>query len=74
LTYYNPLSRPLTTLELAMALAAVQPAKLQHTVIDPSVRMRETHIGQQCEILAESYLEYSELGVFFLPRRALLCR
>lgn len=47
-----------------MALAAVQPAKLQHTVIDPSVRMRETHIGQQCEILAESYLEYSELGDF----------
>lgn len=47
-----------------MSLAAVQPAKLQHTVIDPSVRMRETHIGQQCEILAESYIEYSELGDF----------
>lgn len=47
-----------------MALAAVQPAKLQHTVIDPSVRMRETHIGEQCEVLAESYLEYSELGDF----------
>ena len=47
-----------------MVLAAVQPAKLQNTVIDPSVRMRETHIGQQCEILAESYLEYTELGDF----------
>ncbi|MDY0925733.1 DapH/DapD/GlmU-related protein [Enterobacter sp. CFBP8995] len=47
-----------------MALAAVQPAKLQHTVIDPSVRMRETKIGAQCEVLAETYIEYSELGDF----------
>jgi len=47
-----------------MALAAVQPAKLQHTVIDPSVRMRETQIGAQCEVLAETYIEYSELGDF----------
>ncbi len=47
-----------------MALAAVQPAKLQQTFIDPSVRMRETSIGQQCEVLAQSYLEYSELGDF----------
>jgi len=47
-----------------MALAAVQPTKLQYTVIDPSVRMRETQIGAQCEVLAESYIEYSELGDF----------
>ncbi|MRT42260.1 acetyltransferase [Enterobacteriaceae bacterium RIT702] len=47
-----------------MALAAVQPAKLQHTVIDPSVRMRETQIGAQCEVLAETYIEYCELGDF----------
>jgi len=47
-----------------MALAAVQPAKLQHTVIDPSVRMRESQIGAQCEVLAETYIEYSELGNF----------
>ena len=47
-----------------MALAAVQPAKLQHTVIDPSVRMRETQIGAQCEVLAETYIEDSELGDF----------
>lgn len=47
-----------------MALAAVQPTKLQHTVIDPSVRMRETQIGAQCEVLAETYIEYSELGDF----------
>jgi phosphonate metabolism protein (transferase hexapeptide repeat family) len=47
-----------------MAIAAVQPTKLQHTVIDPSVRMRETQIGAQCEVLAETYIEYSELGDF----------
>ncbi|MCE0492091.1 acetyltransferase [Pantoea sp. Mb-10] len=47
-----------------MALAAVQAAKLQHTVIDASVRMRDTRIGAQCEILAHSYLEYSEVGDF----------
>lgn len=47
-----------------MALAAVQPTKLHHTVIDPSVRMRETQIGAQCEVLAETYIEYSELGDF----------
>ncbi|WP_312664387.1 DapH/DapD/GlmU-related protein [Pantoea sp. CTOTU49201] len=47
-----------------MALAAVQPAKLQHTVIDPSVRMRESQIGAHCEVLAETYIEYSELGDF----------
>lgn len=47
-----------------MALAAVQPAKLQHTFIDPSVRMRQSTIGQQCEILAHTFLEYSQLGDF----------
>lgn len=39
-------------------------AKLQQTFIDPSVRLRETHIGEQCEILAHSVLEYSMLGDF----------
>ncbi|ATF95035.1 Streptogramin A acetyltransferase [Cedecea neteri] len=38
--------------------------KLQKTVIDPSVRLRETHVGDQCEILAHSVLEYSILGDF----------
>ncbi len=47
-----------------MSLAAVKPAKLQQTEIDASVRMRETQIGAQCEILAHSYLEYSTLGDF----------
>ncbi|RWR01677.1 acetyltransferase [[Pantoea] beijingensis] len=47
-----------------MSLAALSRPKLQQTVIDPSVRMRETQIGQQCEILAHSYLEYSTLGDF----------
>lgn len=47
-----------------MISATQPPAKLQHTAIDPSVRLRDTQIGQQCEILAHSYLEYSELGDF----------
>jgi len=47
-----------------MSLAAVIPAKLAQTVIDASVRMRETEVGKQCEILAHSYLEYSSLGDF----------
>lgn len=47
-----------------MSLAVVVPAKLEQTVIDTSVRMRETHIGQQCEVLAHSYLEYCSLGDF----------
>ncbi|QKJ88559.1 Acetyltransferase [Paramixta manurensis] len=47
-----------------MSLAAVNRPKLQHTFIDASVRMRETQIGKQCEILAHSYLEYSTLGDF----------
>lgn len=47
-----------------MSIAAVMPARLAHTWIDDSVRMRETTIGKQCEILAHSVLEYSELGDF----------
>ncbi|WP_312241593.1 DapH/DapD/GlmU-related protein [Pantoea sp.] len=47
-----------------MSLHAISPAKLQQTFIDDSVRMRETRIGQQCEVLAHSYLEYSTLGDF----------
>ncbi|WP_072136747.1 DapH/DapD/GlmU-related protein [Pantoea ananatis] len=47
-----------------MSLAIIKPAKLQQTEIDASVRMRETQIGSQCEILAHSYLEYSTLGDF----------
>ena len=47
-----------------MIIAAVMPARLMHTWIDDSVRMRETAVGQQCEILAHSVLEYSELGDF----------
>lgn len=35
--------------------------KLAETWIDSSVRMRECRIGQQCEILANSVLEYSAL-------------
>lgn len=47
-----------------MSLAAHTPPKLQQTAIDPSVRMREMRIGAQCEILANSYLEYSVLDDF----------
>jgi len=47
-----------------MSIAAVMPARLAHTWIDESVKMRETTVGQQCEILAHSTLEYSELGDF----------
>lgn len=38
--------------------------KLAETFIDPSVRLRECSIGQQCEILAHSALEYASLGDF----------
>ncbi len=38
--------------------------KLAETWIDPSVRMRECKIGQQCEVLANSALEHSSLGDF----------
>lgn len=39
-------------------------AKLSTTIIDHSVKMRESSIGEQCEILAHTYMEYSELGDF----------
>ena len=38
--------------------------KLAETWIDPSVRMRECNIGRQCEVLANSQMEYSRLGDF----------
>lgn len=38
--------------------------KLAETFIDSSVRMRETRLGQQCEILAHSVLEYCSMGDF----------
>lgn len=38
--------------------------KLAETFIDSSVRLRECRIGQQCEILAHSALEYSSMGDF----------
>ncbi|SKC05894.1 DapH/DapD/GlmU-related protein [Kosakonia radicincitans] len=39
-------------------------AKLAETWIDPGVRMRECKMGQQCEVLANSLMEYSTLGDF----------
>lgn len=38
--------------------------KLAETWIDPSVRIRECKIGQQCEVLANSLMEYATLGDF----------
>ncbi|WP_395489904.1 DapH/DapD/GlmU-related protein [Cedecea davisae] len=38
--------------------------KLKKTFIDPSVRLREAQIGEQCEILANTVVEYSSLGDF----------
>lgn len=38
--------------------------KLAETWIDPSVRMRECKTGLQCEVLANSVMEYSTLGDF----------
>ncbi|MBR0798515.1 acetyltransferase [Bradyrhizobium jicamae] len=44
---------------------AVRPRpKLAETVIDPTVRLRESRIGKSCEILDQSAVEYSELGDF----------
>lgn len=42
----------------------MKPVKLADTWIEPSVRMRECTIGAQCEVLANSALEYSALGDF----------
>ena len=47
-----------------MSLPALSSAKLHQTFIHDSVRLRETEIGRQCEILAHSYLEYSTLEDF----------
>lgn len=47
-----------------MSLHPISSARLHQTFIHDSVRMRETTVGQQCEILAHSYLEYSSLGDF----------
>ncbi|MBB1200897.1 acetyltransferase [Enterobacteriaceae bacterium 89] len=38
--------------------------KLAEAFIDSSVRLRECRIGQQCEILAHSQLEYATIGDF----------
>lgn len=39
-------------------------AKLAQTFIHPSVRLRETVIGEQCEVLEHTAMEYSRLGDF----------
>jgi phosphonate metabolism protein (transferase hexapeptide repeat family) len=36
--------------------------KIAQTIIDPSVKLREAVVGQCCEILARSYVEYAEIG------------
>lgn len=36
--------------------------KLAETVIETTVKLRETTIGRCCEVLGDSALEYSELG------------
>jgi len=36
--------------------------KLAATIIDPSVRLRETQVGNCCEILDDSRMEYATLG------------
>ncbi len=41
---------------------AVPRPKLAETVIDATVRLRETTISRCCEVLGDSALEYSELG------------
>lgn len=39
-------------------------AKISETIIHPSVALRETTIGAQCEVLEDCKLEYAELGDF----------
>ena len=36
--------------------------KLAETVIDPTVKLRETTIGRCCEVLGDTAIEYAELG------------
>jgi phosphonate metabolism protein (transferase hexapeptide repeat family) len=38
--------------------------KIAETVIEPTVRLREVEIGRCCEVLGDTYIEYSELGDF----------
>jgi phosphonate metabolism protein (transferase hexapeptide repeat family) len=38
--------------------------KIAETVIDPSVTLRETVIGQHCEVLERTSIEYASLGDF----------
>ncbi|MBI5264633.1 MAG: acetyltransferase [Bradyrhizobium sp.] len=38
--------------------------KIAETVIDPAVKLREARIGKCCELLGDTYVEYSELGDF----------
>lgn len=38
--------------------------KLAETVVDPTVKLRDTRIGRCCEVLGDTVVEYSELGDF----------
>lgn len=38
--------------------------KLIETVVEPTVRLRQATIGQCCEVLGDTSIEYSELGDF----------
>ncbi|KZL20695.1 Streptogramin A acetyltransferase [Pseudovibrio axinellae] len=42
----------------------IKPPKISKTVVEPTVSQRETQIGQQCEVLGPTHLEYCELGDF----------
>ena len=44
----------------------VQPTrpKLAETFIDPTVKLRDAKIGRCCEVLADTVIEYAELGDF----------
>lgn len=46
-----------------MTHAPVRP-KIAHTVIHPATRLREARIGQHCEVLEDTVMEYCELGDF----------
>ena len=46
-----------------MTQATVQP-KIARTVIHPATRLREASIGEHCEVLEDTVLEYCELGDF----------
>jgi phosphonate metabolism protein (transferase hexapeptide repeat family) len=38
--------------------------KIAETIIEPTVKLRETTVGRCCEILGDTAVEYSELGDF----------